>query len=54
VTRDQTSRTDAFAMFMTAAACLGLGNIALGVRARWGSPCACGCAVPGGGEEERD
>jgi len=30
VCRDQTSRTDAFAMFLTAAACTGLNNIALG------------------------
>jgi len=30
VCRDQTSRTDAFAMLLTAAACMGLGNIALG------------------------
>lgn len=30
VTRDQTSRTDAFAMLVTAGACLGLNNIALG------------------------
>jgi len=30
VCRDQTSRTDAFAMLITAAACMGLGNIALG------------------------
>jgi MFS superfamily sulfate permease-like transporter len=30
VCRDQTSRTDAFAMLLTAAACLGLNNIALG------------------------
>lgn len=30
VTRDQTSRTDAFAMLLTAGACLGLGNVAIG------------------------
>lgn len=30
VCRDQTSRTDAFAMLLTAAACMGLNNIALG------------------------
>ncbi len=30
VCRDQTNRTDAFAMLLTAAACLGLNNIALG------------------------
>jgi MFS superfamily sulfate permease-like transporter len=30
VCRDQTSRTDAFAMLLTAAACIGLNNIALG------------------------
>jgi len=30
VCRDQTGRTDAFAMLLTAAACLGLNNIALG------------------------
>jgi MFS superfamily sulfate permease-like transporter len=30
VTRDQTSRTDAFAMLITAGACLGLNNMALG------------------------
>ncbi|MBI3695897.1 MAG: sulfate transporter [Acidobacteria bacterium] len=30
VTRDQTSRTDAFAMLLTAGACLGLNNIAVG------------------------
>jgi MFS superfamily sulfate permease-like transporter len=30
VTRDQTSRTDAFAMLLTAGACLGLGNVAHG------------------------
>jgi len=30
VCRDQTRRTDAFAMFLTAAACIGLSNIALG------------------------
>ncbi len=30
VTRDQTSKTDAFAMLLTAGACLGLNNIALG------------------------
>ncbi|MBI5478652.1 MAG: sulfate transporter [Deltaproteobacteria bacterium] len=36
VTRDQTSRTDAFAMLMTAAACLGLNNIALGFVLGWG------------------
>jgi MFS superfamily sulfate permease-like transporter len=30
VCRDQTRRSDAFAMLLTAAACLGLGNIALG------------------------
>jgi MFS superfamily sulfate permease-like transporter len=30
VTRDQTSRTDAFAMLLTAGACLALGNVALG------------------------
>jgi len=30
VTRDQTSRTDAFVMLLTAGACLGLNNIALG------------------------
>lgn len=30
VCRDQTSRTDAFAMLLTAAACMGLGNIAFG------------------------
>ncbi|MCU0619989.1 MAG: putative sulfate/molybdate transporter [Gemmatimonadales bacterium] len=36
VTRDQTSRTDAFAMLMTAAACLALSNIALGFVLGWG------------------
>jgi MFS superfamily sulfate permease-like transporter len=30
VCRDQTSRTDAFAMLLTAAACIGLNNIAFG------------------------
>jgi hypothetical protein len=30
VCRDQSQRTDAFAMLLTAAACLGLNNIALG------------------------
>jgi MFS superfamily sulfate permease-like transporter len=30
VCRDQTSRTDAFAMLLTTAACMGLNNIALG------------------------
>ena len=30
VFRDQTSRTDAFTMLLTAAACMGLNNIALG------------------------
>jgi MFS superfamily sulfate permease-like transporter len=30
VCRDQTRRTDAFAMLLTAAACMGLNNIALG------------------------
>ena len=45
VTRDQTSRAEAFAMLFTAGACLGLNNIALGfglglaltlcLRGRW-------------------
>lgn len=30
VTRDQTGRTDAFVMLLTAGACMGLNNIALG------------------------
>ena len=30
VCRDQTSRTDAFAMLLTAGACMGLNNIAMG------------------------
>jgi hypothetical protein len=30
VCRDQTSRTDAFSMLLTAGVCLGLNNIALG------------------------
>jgi len=35
VCRDQTSRTDAFAMLLTAAACLGLKNMALGFVLGW-------------------
>jgi hypothetical protein len=30
VTRDQMSRTDAFAMLLTAGACMGLGNVGVG------------------------
>ena len=36
VTRDQTSRTDAFVMFLTVGACLGLNNIALGFAIGFG------------------
>ena len=35
VCRDQTSRTDAFAMLLTAGACLGWNNIALGFLSGW-------------------
>ena len=36
VARDQTARSDAFAMLVTTGACLGLNNIALGFGLGWG------------------